>query len=70
MRDILFSLMAKGFKKPLTFDDLYDLPSRDKTAQVYPVLEREWIRAQQSMVSYLYHYLCYWKKRTGILALQ
>ena len=39
--------MAKGYKKPLTFDDLYDLPSRDKTAKLYPLFEREWVKAQK-----------------------
>ena len=55
--------MAKGFKKPLTFDDLYDLPSRDKTAQVYPVLEKEWTRAQQKYDFHLFEHLGYWKKK-------
>ena len=39
--------MVKGYKKPLTFEDLYDLPTRDKTAQVHPIFEREWTKAQQ-----------------------
>ena len=46
----LCRLMVKGYKRSLTSEDLYDLPSRDKTSKVYPIFEREWTKAQQRYV--------------------
>ena len=55
MNDLLHRLcrlMRKGYKRSLTSEDLFDLPSRDKTSKIYPIFEREWTKAQQR---YLWH---------------
>ena len=39
-------LLLRGYKKPLEFEDLYDLPSDDKTMILYPKFEKQWNKAQ------------------------
>ncbi len=45
--DSFISLMFRGYSRPLEYEDLYDLPEKDKTQNIYPIFEKHWNDAQK-----------------------
>ena len=43
---VICRLLLRGYRKSLEFEDVYDLPSYDKTEKIYPVFEGQWKKAQ------------------------
>ena len=41
---VVFSLLVKGYKRFLTFDDLPDILESDKASAVFPLFESGWAR--------------------------
>ena len=45
---VVFSLLVKGYKRFLTFDDLPDILESDKASAVFPLFEFGWARQRAS----------------------
>ena len=41
---IVCSMLIKGYKKTIVFEDLYDLMDRDKSEPIVDVVQTEWER--------------------------
>ena len=48
-----FSLLIRGYKKTICFDDLYDLMDKDKSEPIVDVAEKQW-KTQHRDTEYKY----------------
>jgi len=49
---LYYSMLLKGYRNPLTRDDLWSLNPEDKCREVYPVFEKCWQREMNKCERY------------------